>query len=102
MVVSTSTYEVTGEQSAPEDFKIYLYGMLRDNTKLHITARRTDIDDLAARRGDTTDIEFEFLVREIYYYGDDLAVNGLMYTDGQKGSWILMEVTDRVRFDIIG
>lgn len=101
MVMSTIAYEVIGEHSAPSDFTDYAYRMLSNKEQLHIVAVQTTHDELAARRGslDST-IEFDFHIREILT--DPVPVfSGFMYTDGEKGSWVQIGVTDRVRFTIL-
>ena len=100
--MSTVSYEVIGEHDTPEDFKNYVLEKLVDEKNPHIVAKQTTTDDLASRRGEPdTVIEFDILIRELHTSDDDFAVGGYMYHNGEKGSWIVIEVTDRVRFDIL-
>lgn len=97
----TLSYEVIGEHSAPDDFKAYVSRTFGQTKQLHIIAQQTTNDELAARRGNTnTQIEFDLSVSETYH-GDDLVICGFMYVDGVRGNWIVIEVKDRVRFDIL-
>ena len=99
--MSTMKYEVIGELNAPDDFNTAVLGTLQKRSMLPITARRTDVDDLAAKRGDSDIIEFDLLVRATHIVDDTFVIGGYMHKNGKKGSYISIEVTDRVRFDVI-
>ena len=100
--MSTVSYEVIGEHDAPEDFKNYVFKRLVDEKNLHLVAKQTTIDDLASRRSESdTVIEFDLLIRELHTNDDDFAIAGYIFQNGEQGSWIVIEVTDRVRFDIL-
>ena len=94
----TVNYEVSGELSAPEDFTNGVYEMLREKSKLHLVAVRTDVDDLAMKRGDSNTIEFDLRIREIILLNNALVVSGYMFKGSEQGEWISIEVTDRARF----
>ena len=96
--MSTVNYEVSGELSAPDDFTNGVYEMLREKS-IHLVAVRTDVDDLAMKRGDSNTIEFDLHIREIIRH-NTLVVSGYMFNGSEQGPWISIEVTDRARFSI--
>ena len=99
--MSTISYEVVGEHSAPDDFESYALTLRAQRKRVPITAQQVTVDELAARRGqNTAEISFEFLIAEMHPLDDGYALGGFMYTNEVRGNWIMIEVTDRVRFDV--
>lgn len=100
--MSTRRFEVIGEHSAPQDFEKDVYDALKNHDMVHITAKETTRNDLAARRGVTVDdLEFDFKIENIHT-GPRPVFGGHMFTNDIKGRWIQIEVTaDNVQFNLL-
>ena len=103
--MTTVRYEIIGEHSAPYDFMENAYRtLLARNKQIHLVAQRISVDDLAARRGDvTTQIEFDFGIVMTDHTTDIPSVSGYMYTNGERGNWIMLQVdseNNHVWFDL--
>lgn len=103
MALTTNSYEVTGELSAPQDFIDGIHRTrLAHSETIQLTAKRIDVDELAARRGESdTQIEFEFIIGITDETESNPAVSGRM--DAANGKWILIRAdfdNNHVRFDI--
>lgn len=101
--MTTTHFEVTGEQRAPQDFIDDIHRTrLAHIERITLTAKRIDVDELAARRGESdTQIEFEFIIGITDETESNPAVSGRM--DTENGKWILIRAdfeNNHVRFDI--
>lgn len=91
------SFEVIGEHSAPEEFKDYLYESLKMRRHLHIRAIAI-LDELARKRGDVAEREFELIIREVHPDKDAFFVN---VSDVETKDWIRIDVDDHVHFELI-
>jgi hypothetical protein len=97
------SYEVVGEQRVPQDFIEAIYRtLLAGRKKIHLVAKRINVDDLTAHRGAaSTQIEFDFYIVSVDHPTGEISVGGHM--NDEKGQWILIQTNteeNHVRFDI--
>ena len=101
--MSTLSYEVVGELSAPEDFIRYALQVYGEGEPIeNVAAKRINIDELTARRGKTvTNVTLTLLIEETHRQNDTFVISGLGSINGEALQWLQIEVTDRARFDIL-
>jgi len=75
---------------------------LAGSKEISLTAKRINVDELAARRGEEdTEIEFVLIIGFVDETTDNPVVSGRM--NSNKGNWILIQTdieNNHVRFDV--